>query len=319
MRPSSLRARAAIVAAGALCIAATPGAAHAQTPGTTTVRMGVEDRTLRFGQRADVRGRVAGAGARRPVTLQLGRSDGTWLALAHGRTGADGRFRLRAAVPATGPLRVVAHAAGDAQARAAEATGGTPAASPPRRVAVAADVVPHRRRLNVLAGRRAVLRGAIRPAAAGRRVVLQRRSRGRWATVARARTGASGAFALRARVRTPLSAPVRVHVAGGDGLVAARKRVGRLNVFRRALVSWYGPGLYGNHLGCGGTLRPGRLGVAHKTLPCGTRLTLRHGRRMVRVSVIDRGPYAGGREFDLTAATKDRLRFGGVGTVLVTR
>jgi rare lipoprotein A len=48
-------------------------------------------------------------------------------------------------------------------------------------------------------------------------------------------------------------------------------------------------------------------------------LTLRYGRRTVRVPVIDRGPYVGGREFDLTAATKDRLHFGGVGTVLVTR
>ena len=31
-----------------------------------------------------------------------------------------------------------------------------------------------------------------------------------------------------------------------------RRRVGRLNVFRSAHASWYGPGLYGNRLGCGG-------------------------------------------------------------------
>jgi rare lipoprotein A (peptidoglycan hydrolase) len=37
----------------------------------------------------------------------------------------------------------------------------------------------------------------------------------------------------------------------------------------------------------------------------------------VRVPVVDRGPYAGAREFDLTAATKDRLGFSGVGSVLV--
>lgn len=66
-------------------------------------------------------------------------------------------------------------------------------------------------------------------------------------------------------------------------------------------------------------LQPGRLGVAHKSLPCGTRVTLRHGRRTVRVRVIDRGPYVGAREFDLTAATKDRLGFDGVGSVQVTR
>jgi rare lipoprotein A len=38
-------------------------------------------------------------------------------------------------------------------------------------------------------------------------------------------------------------------------------------------------------------LTAGTLGVAHKTLPCGTRVTLRKGHRIVRVRVVDRGPY----------------------------
>jgi rare lipoprotein A len=54
-------------------------------------------------------------------------------------------------------------------------------------------------------------------------------------------------------------------------------------------------------------------------MPCGTKLTLRYGGRSVRVKVIDRGPFAGGREFDLTAATKNRLGFGSTGTVLSSR
>jgi hypothetical protein len=49
------------------------------------------------------------------------------------------------------------------------------------------------------------------------------------------------------------------------------------------------PGLYGGHLACGGRLSPGTLGVAHKSLPCGTRVTLRHRGRTVRVRVVDRG------------------------------
>ena len=92
-----------------------------------------------------------------------------------------------------------------------------------------------------------------------------------------------------------------------------------MNVYRSAHASWYGPGLYGNRLGCGGTLTASRLGVANKSLPCGTRLTLRHGRRTVRVRVIDRGPYVAGREFDLTAATARRLHFSGHGAILTTR
>jgi rare lipoprotein A len=99
----------------------------------------------------------------------------------------------------------------------------------------------------------------------------------------------------------------------------AQRRLGRLNVYRFALASWYGPGLYGSRTGCGGTLAPGRLGVAHKTLPCGTKVTLRHHGRTVRVRVIDRGPYVGAREYDLTAATARRLHFRGHGAILTTR
>jgi len=60
------------------------------------------------------------------------------------------------------------------------------------------------------------------------------------------------------------------------------------------------------------------MGVANKTLPCGTLVTLRYAGRMVRVPVIDRGPYVAGREFDLTEATKRALGFGGVGEVWST-
>jgi rare lipoprotein A (peptidoglycan hydrolase) len=66
-------------------------------------------------------------------------------------------------------------------------------------------------------------------------------------------------------------------------------------------------------------LSAGSLGVAHKSLPCGTKVTLRHGGHVVRVPVIDRGPYVGGREYDLTAATARRLGFYGHGSIQVTR
>jgi rare lipoprotein A (peptidoglycan hydrolase) len=61
------------------------------------------------------------------------------------------------------------------------------------------------------------------------------------------------------------------------------------------------------------------VGVANKTLPCGTKVTFRYRGRMATARVIDRGPYAAGREWDLTAALKAKLRFGSTGTVLSTR
>jgi hypothetical protein len=173
-------------------------------------------------------------------------------------------------------------------------------------------------RTNVLAGRRAWVRGEVRPATRGR-VSLQRRGDHGWTTVARATTSRQGRFRVTFRPPRPGSSRLRLIVRGTDGRAVVRRGAGRLNVFRRAKSSWYGPGLFGNRLGCGGRLAPGTLGVAHKTLPCGTRITLRHRGRMVRVPVVDRGPYAGDREFDLTAATRARLGFSGTGSVLVTR
>jgi peptidoglycan lytic transglycosylase len=183
--------------------------------------------------------------------------------------------------------------------------------TPDAQVTVAADIAPGKSRLNVLAGRRAAVKGRVTSGAAGRPALLQRRSDGSWTTIGRAVTRADGAFGFVFRPREPGSARLRVRVD------AARREIGRLNVYRRAAVSWYGPGLYGNKLSCGGRLTPGTLGVAHKTLPCGAHVTLRRGDRVVRVRVVDRGPYVGGREFDLTSATRERLHFRGIGSLLV--
>ena len=70
------------------------------------------------------------------------------------------------------------------------------------------------------------------------------------------------------------------------------------------LASWYGPGFYGNRTACGQIYTPEILGVAHKTLPCGTLLSLSYGSRVLTVPVIDRGPYVAGRTLDLSNATK---------------
>jgi len=174
-------------------------------------------------------------------------------------------------------------------------------------------------RTNVLLGRRASVSGTLRPARAGRVVRLQRKGAKGWQTIANTKTNVSGRFSVGVTPRSTGSAAVRVLFAGDGGARPARDGLGRLNVYRRAFASWYGPGLYGNPLGCGGRLSPGTLGVAHKTLPCGTRVTLRNRGRVVRVRVIDRGPYVGGREFDLTAATKQALGFGSTGYVQTTR
>ena len=72
---------------------------------------------------------------------------------------------------------------------------------------------------------------------------------------------------------------------------------------------------YGLPVACGGVLHVSELGVANKTLPCGTEITFVYGGRAIRVPVIDRGPYIAGREWDLTGATAEALHFPGLGPI----
>jgi len=69
-----------------------------------------------------------------------------------------------------------------------------------------------------------------------------------------------------------------------------------------ANVSWYGPGFYGKRTACGMAYTESIIGVAHKTLPCGTKVTFKNpsNGRIVTARVIDRGPYVAGRQWDLS-------------------
>jgi rare lipoprotein A len=70
---------------------------------------------------------------------------------------------------------------------------------------------------------------------------------------------------------------------------------------RAALATWFGPGFYGRRTACGQILTPQVVGAAHRTLPCGTLVSVAYRGRHLTLPVIDRGPYAGnGAEWDLT-------------------
>jgi rare lipoprotein A (peptidoglycan hydrolase) len=85
--------------------------------------------------------------------------------------------------------------------------------------------------------------------------------------------------------------------------------------FRWAGASWYGPGLWGNKTACGEVLRPDTIGVAHRSLPCGTTVKFVYHGHVLITQVIDRGPYVKGRAWDLTAAASEALEFEGVGNL----
>jgi len=76
--------------------------------------------------------------------------------------------------------------------------------------------------------------------------------------------------------------------------------------------------LYGNPTASGQRLTPETRGVAHKKLPLGSKVKITDPRtgRSVVAPVVDRGPYHGNREYDLTTQTtkdlgyKDYKQFG---------
>lgn len=236
----------------------------------------------------------------RPVQIQY-RIAGvrSWKVVSHTRTGAAGKFKERVKLRRTGFLR----------ARLADGT-----LTRQRKVRVASKLRPKVKNRHVDAGGRTRIRGHVNPGSAGRKVIVTVGSVKR-----KTRTGSGGRFSVKVPVNSLGTRKVVVRAKGDRAATGSRRKAGKVTAYRQAMASWYGPGFYGNRTACGQTLTTDMLGVAHKTLPCGTKLKLRYGGRSVQVRVIDRGPFHPGREFDLTGATKQRLGFGSTGYIRVNR
>lgn len=211
------------------------------------------------------------------------------------------------------PLPTVA-AAATLLAGAAPATASQHFSQRPDRVR--SHVSLHLARHSVLSGQALVVRGRVRPGGAHRVKVV---FRGPGGEAVSTWTKRNGAFALRWSADRIGSYEVRAFAVHDRRTTGSASVPRRLTAFHQAEASYYGPGLYGGALACGGTLQPGTLGVANKTLPCGAKVKLRYHGRTITVPVVDRGPYVAGRDFDLTAATKARLGFPDLGTLLSSK
>lgn len=211
-------------------------------------------------------------------------------------------IREKLIAPAVGVIVVMcvaalagAAVANGANAPAAGVTGATGATG----VALVSSTVTAR---NVLAGHRVAVIGVLQSTSGLGSVALQERIAHRWRVVAWTRDVA-GTFAVAFRPRSLGLHAMRLRLLGDGAPVDVP--ISGVDVFHRVLASWYAPG---GETACGQQLTAYMLGVANKTLPCGTLVTLRYRHRTLRVPVIDRGPYVAGRDYDLTWATKRALR-----------
>ena len=151
-----------------------------------------------------------------------------------------------------------------------------------------------------------------------------------WSRVATAVIGSSGAFSAQWTPATSAQMDLRAVLAPGivptNGGSSANRGGGlsggssastasselqtaplTIPIFRNAGATIYGPGFWGHHTACGERLVRATLGVASRTLKCGTRVAVFYKGREITVPVIDRGPFANGAKWDLTLATAKAL------------
>jgi rare lipoprotein A len=198
---------------------------------------------------------------------------------------------------------------------AAQSTGGAsapepqPEQAPQARPASGVALVASPR---AYLGRRATLTGTVPRRARGRTVRVQRFDEvaRRWRSEARTVVGRTGRFSVswspqalgQQRIRATLQRGRSASVTTASPEVSVR-------VYEPGMATWYGPGLYGNMTACGQELTKELVGIAHKSLPCGTLVEVSYRGRSLVVPVVDRGPYAKGMTWDLTSAAAEQLGF----------
>ncbi len=318
MRPNvaTRRWRRSRLGAGALIIAVPLSAAALvasqalAAPAQQALHITSRSVRIPYGRDVIVRG-AAPSEAGHTVVLEFARHGATaWRRLSATTVAGDGSFRLTGALAQSGMVRALDTSTGSETPLLARSSGGAVAqTSAPVPVDVSARIRVRPRPISVLGGQAVLVRGRLLPGLSGREVSLQGRENGRWRTHSSTRTGTAGHFALRYVADAARQERIRVKFEGDAANGRSTATAGQMTVYREAGASWYNDG---------GTTACGfhaEYGVANRTLPCGTKVALRYNGRSVTATVDDRGPYVGGRDWDLNQNTASALGFGGVGTV----
>jgi rare lipoprotein A len=301
-----------VVPSGALALSGVTDAPVATTAG---LHAAVTPRVARLGQAVTVRGAApASAAGHRAVLESASRTRSGWHPLLATTIATGGRFAFRTQLRHSGYVRVidagpVASGSGVQADRSAIPAGS---ASVPQRVGVTARFEVAQTRLDALAGHPVSLRGTLSPAHGGRLVRVQARQGHGWKTFGTARTDATGRFRAHLGALTGAEHRLRVRFAGDHSNAAVSGGAGLVTVFSADVASWYNDA---GNTACG---FHATLGVANRNLPCGTKVRIRFGHRSVTATVDDRGPYVGGRNWDLNQSTAAALGFGGVGAIWIS-
>jgi rare lipoprotein A len=154
---------------------------------------------------------------------------------------------------------------------------------------------------------------------AGRTIVIERLGRQtgwQWAQTVTATVASDGTFnaVWRTNHIGRFSVQAQIGQTGSAGAASAAPTL-TITVFRSSLATEYGPGFYGHRTACGQRLTRTLVGVANRTLRCGTKVAILYRGQTMVVPVIDHGPYANGADWDLTMATGQALGMTGTSRI----
>ena len=150
--------------------------------------------------------------------------------------------------------------------------------------------------------------GSVPSSDAGDVIVIERygpRTDWTWEPTAQATVASNGTFAAVWQTNHIGQFSIRAVLDSGGAATASASPglpTVTVTVYRPSVATLYGPGFWGRRTACGVVLGRGTIGVANRTLPCGTPVAVYYNGRSVVLPVIDRGPYANGADWDLTMA-----------------
>lgn len=153
---------------------------------------------------------------------------------------------------------------------------------------------------------------------AGRTIELQvmgARTSWSWQAAAQTRVSSNGSYFATWNTSRAGQFAVRAVIPQAEAGAASALPTVTVTVYRPSIATIYGPGFYGHRTACGTILRKRTIGVANRTLPCGTPVAVYYDGQVMIVPVIDRGPYAHGANWDLTMATGAALGVNATATI----
>jgi rare lipoprotein A (peptidoglycan hydrolase) len=191
---------------------------------------------------------------------------------------------------------------------APQAHTGNPIAQPGNTtVSATGDGMTISTRASAILRRGLLVSGSLPSAYAGRTVTIElwgSKTKWAWQPVATAQVASNGTFS--GVWETNHIGRFSIRAVTGSAAVASASAAPpsvSVTVYRPSIATLYGPGFYGRRTACGVVLHRYTIGLANRTLPCGTPVAVYYQGRTLIVPVIDRGPYAHHADWDLTMAT----------------